>query len=74
VSALTSSRSRDGYLCQLDALDAAEAKAMEVKLTILFLTIAAVVTLSHLSRPTGVETYVVNRWRYRRLAARRARR
>jgi len=47
---------------------------VEIKLTILFLTIAAVVTLSHLTRPTGVEAFVVNRWRYRRLAARRARR
>jgi len=47
---------------------------MEIKLTILFLTITAVVTLSHLTRPTGVEAYVVSRWRYRRLAARRGRR
>ncbi len=47
---------------------------MEVKLIILFLTIAAVVTLSHLTRPTGVEAYVVHRWRTRLVATRRARR
>jgi len=47
---------------------------MDVKLTILVLTITAVVMLSHLTRPTGVEGYVLARLRHRRLAARRARR
>ena len=38
---------------------------MDVKLAMLFLLVATIVTLSHLSEPTRVERLVVSYWRHR---------
>ena len=39
---------------------------MDVKLTMLFLLIATIITLSHLSDPTWVERLIGSYWRHRR--------
>ena len=42
---------------------------MDVKLAMLFLLVATIVTLSHLSEPTRVEHIVASFWRHRRARA-----
>ena len=39
---------------------------MSVKVTMLFLLIATIITLSHLSDPTWVERLIGSYWRHRR--------
>ena len=39
---------------------------MDVKLTMLFLLIATIITLSHLSEPTRVGRLIGSYWRHRR--------
>ena len=39
---------------------------MSVKVTMLFLLIATIITLSHLSDPTRVERLIGSYWRHRR--------
>lgn len=46
---------------------------MDVKLTLLFCTIATIVGLSQLSEPAGLARAVAVRWRQRRLPAWRVR-
>jgi hypothetical protein len=43
---------------------------MDVKLTMLFLLIATIITLSHLSEPTRVERLIGSYWRHRRVRTR----
>jgi hypothetical protein len=38
---------------------------MNIKLTMLFLLIATIITLSHLSEPTQVERLIGSYWRHR---------
>jgi|GEM_PF-1737461 len=43
---------------------------MDVKLTMLFLLIATIIALSHLSEPSRIERLVVSYWRHRRARTR----